>query len=277
MAGTFALASMVFRDLDEGRADELLTDAKKAYEAADLTNSSADKKNPWDVSAGDYSNSSAWDELYFAASALYAATKDERYLNDLTQFVQADSGILTGLSYSEMGGYGSYLLLRFGAADEPIVQTVRQAFFSHASGLIDSQNANGYGVAINGYYWGGNMFVANNAMLLLLANELEPNPALWNAANQQLAYLLGANSLNLCFVTGYGKNWPHNIHHRMTEALNREMVGALVGGPDSSVDSTAPPAKRYWDESESYSTNEVTIYYNSPLVFALAGIIAGSE
>ncbi len=273
VAGTFALASIVFASIDPGRSEELLTDAIKAYAAADHTDHEEDKKNPWDVTAGDYSNGSALDELYFAAAALYAATQDLQYLTDAAEYIKKNPDLISGLSYHEMGGYGSYLLLRFAPNDSELKKTVQKAFYQHVAGLIQMQQDNGYQVAVNGYYWGGNMFVANNAMLLLLAYDLEPDPALLHAAGQQLAYLLGRNSLNMSFVTGVGTNYPHHIHHRITEALNVEMAGALVGGPDESLESSAPPAKRYWDESEHYSTNEVTIYYNSPLVFVLAGML----
>lgn len=273
-AATFALGSLVMRSYDEGRADELLQDAIKAYQSIDKTDASEDKKNPWDISAGDYSNESVLDELYFAASALYAATHQTEYLDQAKALIQEHPEILMGFSYNDMGGYGSYLLLQdevFQKQGE-VYTVLYNHFFDHAKSLIGAQNNNGYQVVTNGYYWGGNMFVANNGMTLLLANALQPDAALVNAASEQLAYLLGKNSLNMSFITGYGQNYPRNIHHRVTEALNIELSGALVGGPDSSVDSSRPAAKKYWDESELYSTNEVTIYYNSPVVFLLSGL-----
>jgi len=54
----------------------------------------------------------------------------------------------------------------------------------------------------------------------------------------------------------------------------------LVGGPDSGLDDPraavalreSPPAKCYIDDEQSYSTNEVCVYWNSPLVLLLAGM-----
>ena len=56
------------------------------------------------------------------------------------------------------------------------------------------------------------------------------------------------------------------------------MKGMLVGGVNSNLEDSAAkaycsnvaPAKRYVDHSESYSTNEICIYWNSPLVYLLA-------
>jgi endoglucanase len=60
------------------------------------------------------------------------------------------------------------------------------------------------------------------------------------------------------------------------------MTGMLVGGPDRNLDdpyaiavlTEESAAMSYVDNAQSYSTNEVTIYWNSPLVFVMAGILA---
>jgi endoglucanase len=52
----------------------------------------------------------------------------------------------------------------------------------------------------------------------------------------------------------------------------------LVGGPNSGLNDAyvqnvlkgSPSAKCYADNSQSYSTNEITIYWNSPLIYLLA-------
>ena len=56
------------------------------------------------------------------------------------------------------------------------------------------------------------------------------------------------------------------------------MKGMIVGGPDSNLEDPyakatmqgVAPAKCYVDNVQSYSCNEVTIYWNSPLVYVLA-------
>lgn len=275
VSGSFALASIVLHDVDVSLSKDLLERAEKAYQAFEKSEWIEDKKNPWDVEAGDYSNTSVLDEWYFAAAALYTATHDEIYLEDLKTLILKQDVSLTGLSYNDMGGYGSYLLLQDEVfKNNELYQAVYEDFMGQASGILGMQHKNGYHVAVNGYYWGGNMFVANNAMHLLLANALQSDTLLIDGAQQQLSYLLGCNSLDMSFITGFGQKYPMDIHHRMTESLNQQMKGALVGGPDNTIDSTRPSAKRYWDDSELYSTNEVTIYYNSPLVFITAGIMA---
>ena len=82
----------------------------------------------------------------------------------------------------------------------------------------------------------------------------------------------------MCFITGYGLNSPKNIHSRLSKAKNSLMVGALVSGPDSyredivssTIDSSVPDAKVYADDYECYTTNEITIYWNSALIHLLS-------
>ena len=104
-----------------------------------------------------------------------------------------------------------------------------------------------------------------------------------DAANAQLHYLLGENPLGTCFVTGYGTVSPEHPHHRPSMVAGEAMKGMLVGGVNSNKEDdaakaycvNAAPAKCYIDNSESYSTNEITIYWNSPLTYLLT--IANSD
>ena len=82
----------------------------------------------------------------------------------------------------------------------------------------------------------------------------------------------------MCFVTGEGTRSPVNPHHRPSQALGSVMRGMLVGGPDSNLEdpyakgvlADQAPAMCYVDNAQSFSTNEVTIYWNSPLIYLLS-------
>ena len=124
------------------------------------------------------------------------------------------------------------------------------------------------------YPWGSNMSIANNGMVYLMTEHLAE-------AESQLAYLLGTNANSYCFVTGYGTLSPQSTHHRPSQVLKQSMVGMLVGGPDSNLEDPyaqatlkgEPKAKCYADNEQSFSCNEVTIYWNSPLVYLIAGVM----
>ncbi len=122
------------------------------------------------------------------------------------------------------------------------------------------------------------MEIANNAMRGIMLDRLNGTDKYKDLAEAQLHYLLGNNPNGMCFVTGFGKNAPVNPHHRPSNAVGTPMPGMLVGGAEPLLlDETAKkllkdkaPAKCYVDNLDSYSTNEITIYWNSPLVFLLA-------
>ncbi len=95
-------------------------------------------------------------------------------------------------------------------------------------------------------------------------------------------WLLGTNPTGYCFVTGFGTLSPMNIHHRPSGAdgVPEPVPGFLVGGPNTVVLTDCPPtanrstfpAKSYTDSECSYSTNEIAINWNAPLVFLLGAM-----
>ncbi|MBR5291054.1 MAG: glycoside hydrolase family 9 protein [Erysipelotrichaceae bacterium] len=269
-AGTLALASYIFNNVDTQKAQNYLTCAIKAYDCAIDLRGQLDKKNPAEFNAGDYGNSSDTDEIYFAASMMYVLTHEEKYLNEISDYLNSSQAYF-GLGYDDFSGYGTYMLMK----DEQFKKTrlssvVYNAMIDYAQNLVWDNRNDGYHLTINSYHWGANMNVANDAMMMLLIHDIEPSDDLWNCAFEQLSYLLGKNSLNFSFVSGYGTQFPKNIHHRIAQVNQSILKGALVGGPDATLVDNLPPAKQYWDDSSLYSTNEVAIYYNSPLVFVVS-------
>jgi endoglucanase len=90
--------------------------------------------------------------------------------------------------------------------------------------------------------------------------------------------------LAFSFVAGYGDNAMLHPHHRFwgnqpENGYPPPPPGALAGGPNGQPSDPAAldaglmdlgPAKRYIDQLESYSTNEVAINWNAPLVWVTA-------
>ena len=142
---------------------------------------------------------------------------------------------------------------------------------------------NPYGVTRTAdYEWGSNMGIANDGMLFLMEGIFEKGWLIESRENvcRTLNYLLGQNATGYCFVTGFGKTSPEHPHHRISQVKGKAIPGMLVGGPNSALEDPyaqtvlagRPAAKCYADTDQSYSTNEVAIYWNSPLIFLLAGM-----
>lgn len=118
-------------------------------------------------------------------------------------------------------------------------------------------------------------------MLLLFSDIISKTNKNMESAKDHLHYIFGRNPLIMSYVTGHGTVNPQHPHHRPSEALHKTMTGMLVGGPNSSLEDPyskavldgEAPAKCYVDHEQSFSTNEVTIYWNSPLVYLMAATI----
>ena len=149
-----------------------------------------------------------------------------------------------------------------------------------AEGILNAALSDGYNTSIYSYEWGSNGTIADNGNLLMMAYDISKDHAYRQMAVEQLNYLLGKNSLNMSFVSGYGYNSPKNVHHRLSEFKNITLNGVLVGGPNNSREDTItsqigtdiPPAKVYADNYESYSTNEMSIYWNASLIHLISSL-----
>ena len=128
------------------------------------------------------------------------------------------------------------------------------------------------------------MTVCNNAMMLLLDEHLDGvnNQSESDCVTDHFNYIFGTNPMSTCYVTGFGTLSPMNTHHRPSMAVRKSMPGMLVGGPDNSLEdpyaksvlAKAPAAKCYADNSQSYSCNEVTIYWNASLIYMMADVLS---
>ena len=171
--------------------------------------------------------------------------------------------------------------------DNEIKNKLIDSFKRHLSSIEKNIESDGYFSSMGrSYPWGSNMTLANDGMAMLMADKIfDTDEGYVQLAKKQLDYLLGANSTSYCFVTGHGSLSPQSTHHRPSEALGITMDGMLVGGANSNLEDPyaksvlagRPPAKCYVDNSQSYSCNEITIYWNSPLIYLMAGLMSSQN
>ena len=269
-----ALAYEFYKDIDPAFAQDCLERAESAWSFLEA-NPNLIFSNPTDITTGDYGDTSDKDERYWAAAQLYRATGNSKYENALSGMSASK-----GLDWSTVGDYGNIAILtdKNISSDSAIYTKAKSAVISQADKFTAVSNNSPYGVALTKFDWGSNMTVANAGIILGTAYKLTNDEKYLNAANAQLDYLLGTNPVGECFFTGYGTVSPENPHHRPSMAVGKSMKGMLVGGVNQNLEDSAakaycqdlPAAKRYVDNSESYSTNEITIYWNSPLTYLIA-------
>ena len=171
--------------------------------------------------------------------------------------------------------------------------TMNQLFSAYARGkdakellleiadeVVGEVAESGYFTGMKKYPWGSNMTVANHAELLLMAHNLTGDDKYIDTAKKQLDYLFGINPLGYCYISGYGTLSPEQPHHRPSQVAGKAVPGMLAGGPNGGLEdpfaqtvlSGQSPAMCYIDNMQSYATNEVAIYWNSPLIYAMSGL-----
>jgi len=269
-----AMAAEFYEPYDKEFSEKCLDAAEKAWAFLE-ENPNFIFTNPKDIVTGDYGDKTDKDERYWAAAQLFRTTGNEKYYNAL-------SGMTTkiGLDWSTVGDYGNIALLTMDGIDKSsdVYQNAYNAVIKQADGFVDVFKSNPYGVAISEFNWGSNMTIANAGNILSIAYDLTGKAIYNTAANTQLDYLLGMNANGVCFVSGWGTVSPEHPHHRPSMAVGKAMPGMLAGGVNQNLEDSAakaycafsPPAKCFIDNAESYSTNEITIYWNSPLTYLLA-------
>lgn len=287
-AATMALASRVYKPFDEAFSQTALAAARKAWKWL-LENPYTGFHNPEGSNTGEYDDDDDTDERMWAAAELLRTDfgQDSSYLQALTGYLLSDCN-KTDFGWTDVSGLTLFATLfdpdhRAGVQLEKIL---KEALFADADKCLAVIQQGGYrlGMTPSDYVWGSNMVVCNRSMLLILASLLsEENKKLLyrDAALEHLHYLLGKNALGISYVTGYGENAFKNPHNRPTfaDGIELPMAGWVSGGPFMSpcdpkavelIPAQTPPMKCYVDHVESYSTNEITIYWNSPAVFMTA-------
>ncbi|MDR0518421.1 MAG: glycoside hydrolase family 9 protein [Fibromonadaceae bacterium] len=284
-AAVMAQASRLYKPFDAKFSANALKAAEKAFEWS-AKNPSILFKQPDGMNTGQYSPSdeTVKDEFLWAATELYMATKKKTYA-DLVDSIPFNS-------HGPWWGNVNFLAV-YRIADakngfkKELTKAAQDTMLSLANFLKSITETSAYGLPVVGwnFVWGSNSAVANNGIVLLHAYYLTKDKGYLDAAQRALDYLLGANPLDVSFVTGYGNRAPLLPHHRPSEAdgVFEPVPGMLVGGPHEGGQDAkqarcenyvkkGKPALSYIDDNCSYATNEVAINWNAPLVY-LAGAV----
>ncbi|MDE6427310.1 MAG: glycoside hydrolase family 9 protein [Ruminococcus sp.] len=145
----------------------------------------------------------------------------------------------------------------------------------------------GAGIKVTGYEWGSNSFVINNAIVMAYAYDSTKDVKYMNGAAEAMDYIFGRNGLDFSYVSGYGDTemgttlqWPHHRFwcNGVDPTFPKVPAGVMSGGPGAGMQDpyigglgykrgTLANQKCYVDNAEAWSVNEITINWNSPLVW----------
>lgn len=286
-AAAMALAYRVYKDVDEKFASRLLDAAKRAWAWLKQHPEYIGFHNPEGCNTGQYEDDCDLDERMWAAAELRLVLQDASCEEELTRLLKEKISA-TDFGWTDVSGFASLCVLtNKDKYQEEIVSAFQKKVLLEADRLVSLSEKSGYGVAMEGedYVWGSNMVVANRGILLILADYIrkqEDAPTAYHdVACNQLHYLLGKNALGISYVTGHGEHAFLNPHNRPTvvDGIEAPMSGWVSGGPfktpcdiaaEELLPKGTPPMKCYVDDWRSYSTNEITIYWNTSVIFLTA-------
>lgn len=277
------LAARIYKKYDEQYSAKLSNAADKSWQWL-LDNPEFLYDNDPSCTTGEYDDVNDLDERMWAAAERYRACKDEvavSYINK--QLVYRIN--TTSVGWWDVGGFASVAVLT--AEDNlfpvDVVNRFKSDWTDEANRLREIITSNSYEISFRSheFVWGSNMEILKNAVVLFIQAKRSGDSSYSDAAIHQLDYILGRNAVNFSYVTGHGENAFKNPHNRPTASDGVEEVipGYVSGGANGHpcdevacelIPEGTAPMKCFVDRVECYSLNEITIYWNSIFVWALA-------
>ncbi|MFT7558956.1 MAG: endoglucanase [Flavobacteriales bacterium] len=287
LAATAAMSARLFDGIDNDFANACLQAAQSAWDAAKAHPSifhPDSNTHPYQSGGGAYGDTDVSDEFLWAAAELYITTGDSKYAGDVN---------LNGLGDTNYSWQGTEIPALMSLATVPtshtasMRDTARGRLVDIANQRLSTSNSEGYFAPINSseYEWGSNNLIANTLTVLGLAYDITGNDEYAQAVGNGLNYIFGQNALSRSYVTGHGENAISQPHHRFwAGVLNGSYPwappGSFSGGPNTGLEDDlsrgqldgcqSSPQTCYIDQIGAWSTNEITINWNSALAWSLA-------
>jgi Glycosyl hydrolase family 9./N-terminal ig-like domain of cellulase. len=280
-----AHAALVYRPFDPALSSCCADAARRAY-AWLGAHEMQPFHNPDGILTGEYGDAELRDELLWASCALLRMTGDSAWARVCEPLLDLDLPWELGWADVALYGVMDYLRTPRAAVSDDVRNKVKSRLLRELDALAAMAESHPFGIPMrdDDFIWGSNMVLLNRAMAFLLAEGVGVlHPAAHTVAQRAADYLFGANPLGQCYVTGFGQRPVRHPHHRPSVAddVDHPVPGMVVGGPNRHLqDEIAraqlagrPAMEAYIDHQDSYSTNEVAVYWNSPAVFVIAALL----
>jgi endoglucanase len=295
LAAAAAQGARLFSKFDPAYADRLTAAAIRAFEAAEAHPDLHAPATTGLFGGGDYQDDDVSDEFYWAAAELFITTGDRAWLDRLKASPHWDGAVFApdGFNWRSTAALGRLHLAslpsKLGQAD---LERVRSSVVDAADRYVMQQRGEAFGVVYNppqGFGWGSNHSVIQNMIVVATAYDITGDRRYLQAVRESMDYLLGRNALGISYVTGYGsyyaeRQYSNIFSHATDPSFPPPPKGVMAGGPNSrpaddfaiSVLAGCAPQACYVDDPRSFSTNEIAINWNAPLVW-IAAFLADTE
>jgi endoglucanase len=280
-AGAMAIAARLYRRYDAGFADSCLAAAELAWGFLEanpgVVPPGGIKPKPPNPQTLGYQDDDDSDERFWAAAELYRTTGNDSY-QDYVRANVTDYLLVPGWRNVRSHGAITYVYAVHANVDRQLQERLKQQLIGLADRELAKIEANAYKIGLKGYWWGSNSAIMSQAMTLIHAYELCGEKRYLAGAEEQLHYILGRNSLDVCFLSGATDKSVKQIHNSWQShaGFDQAIPGLLSGGPNAAFQDhiikrelprSTSPAKCFVDIQGCYSCNENDIHYSAPFVF----------
>lgn len=262
-AASLALMSQLYREYDSKYADSCLSKAKEAYQAGWSKRSKgvSSQFGPFYNTSRTPSGFIWHDKMMAGAVELYRATKEKKYLDDLSELSSNDI-MFNNIGYTNVAPIVAFEMWR------QRISTQANSLIDHISWLESKVINNPSRPQMHGVYynqhWGMVGGAACAAFTAALAYIVDPKESYKEFAEKQLSWICGASSSsNSSWIVGHNGG-PTAVHHRNAIWKGILPEGALVSGPDSTG--------KYENNAGAYEYTEVALDYNAGIPGAIAFI-----
>lgn len=231
------------------------------------------------IATGEYGDTHADDEFFWAATELYFSTGKEIYREEA---IKKAPEVYTAPGWGNTYALGIFAWLQpnreLNEAERRFADSLKTELLKYADKVIQGAGLTPfhapYGNDIKDFFWGCLAEKCLNQGVSLVYAYLLADKEIYLAnAYRSMDYILGRNATGFCYVTGFGTKSPEHPHHRLSasDGIEAPIPGFLVGGPnpgqqDKAFYPTTGPDESYVDTEDSYASNEVAINWNATLV-----------
>jgi len=284
-AAAMAQASRVFAAFEAqrpGLSARMLAASRRAWDWA-RANPAVLYRQPADIHTGGYDDAQLDDEFSWAAAELYITTRDDRFRQAMrppaAQLEVPGWATVEALAWVSLAQHRAKLGPQ---ADRPLIEG-RILVIANSIATRWEHSPYRIGMQTQDFIWGSNAVALNQALMLIQGYRIGGDHRMLDAAQSALDFVLGRHPTGYAMVTGFGTRSPQHPHHRPSGAMPQlpPVPGMIVGGPHPGRgdDCKAPypsqaPAKAFLDDFCSYTTNEIAINWNAPLVYVSAALSA---
>ncbi|MEM8830896.1 MAG: glycoside hydrolase family 9 protein [Cyanobacteria bacterium P01_G01_bin.19] len=286
-AATMAIASRNFESIDPQLSREYLDSAKLAWQ---YLQTQTEMKVDWQESddsgsdkylASEFNTEKSLttdvDDRLWAAAELYITTGDNNFANYFADNLNRVEYTLYEWKNPAPLGMIHYLRQSRQPTVAEVTQQIETKLLVRADLILDRIDGSAYNLANDRFIWGSNRMFAEEAITLVNAYKITNNAKYFNAAIEQLDYLLGRNHFNQTFITDIGTNPVQNLSNLYARAKQIKFPGLVVSGANAaSRDGRVFKNKghlSYRDDELSYATNGNATDYNASVISLIVNLI----